>query len=334
MSLLNNVFIALNKDAQCGSLYVEDTTTYPVTLGSSRVRTDLGIAIFYSKDDFVTVLADLSNSDLGWTFSVDNNSTYIVKAFIVLSWIAGSYTDDEIVYYENFFYQNQSGGATTGIPGVSVDWVELDSADYLLFETELETGSGDFGYTLQSESFDCPLFSIEMTEEHKFVVSDNSGGATINSAKLYDIRDSVIESLTFSSNLASFTTTNNFCGYVYILYDDSEIALLPVIDMIYAKDCGIELTKYIMCACSDPCDEDCYEDDYIKQKRTELLNLNSLLFAINGFIYTDRIKYMGIVSYNSERKDFISKIGEMIEQLNVITERCGLCSSSESNITT
>src|SRR3989304_1272756 len=310
MAQLNDFQIALDKSSNCGYITVQDLTTYPY---STKERSEIGLACFYSDDAFVSSEAILNNSSSDMTFATLNNKTYIVRVFVVDAWENGSYANLVIVWFDCYFYQNQSAGPTAEEPGHGTDWVVLTEDDYAVFELELYTGSSsNYGYVEASEQTTCSLFSIERTGDHEFTVTDNSNGATINYANVYDYEGNLLSEHTFSDSLIGLTLAEDSAQYIEISYNDNDIVQLPIFDLTNARTCMMALTNYIMCSCSDPCDAGCNEDLVIKRKRIELNNLSILYWAILGFVYTDRIKYLGIISSDESRVSFNGSVATMI----------------------
>ena len=349
MSYIGNLIkIEVSKASDCSYIIVEDVTSYPQPLGGvSKSRDDIGLALFYSKDNWSTSDGDLSNptKDSPWIFPTTNNNTYDIGVFVVPVWEDGSYADNYIVYSSRFnkFYINDSGDSTTQTPGYNYspinggnEWTELTIDDYSTFETYLGSAAGDYGYTLGSEVTDCNRFYSQRTGCHEYTIVDNSGGLTVNSITLIDYDEVTIQSgLSFSGGTLDITIEEDGVYILNINYNDNngdeQLMQLPIFDMCDTEICIKAMIRYVLCKCDDPCDENCNEENDIERKRDEINRIIAMYFPIMGYIYTDTAKYLGAMDFSDARSDFMQQVGRMVEQIKVMTERCGLCEDTDNN---
>lgn len=340
MSFLSNVKITLNKEN--GYITVVDSNEYPVTLPGLGVslpyeRDDLAIAIFSSNDSWVTVEGNLTNSYTDWLISVINNVTYGIRAFYVPVWYVASWPQNSIVYYRDTFYRNTFAGVNSARPDTEINWEVLTEDDYTTFETHLYTGSIICGYTEAYQEMDFALFTIQKTDDHTWELEDNSDGSVdVVGVYLKDYEGNLIEELTFSGEKVTITLESDGMYYVQIDYEVGSITtiasyMLTIADLTDMQACGIKLVKYVYCKCSDPCDSNCNEYEAVNKRRTELNNMITLYFAILGLVNTERLQFMGVLNISQDRLDYVHDIGAMIEKLNVISERCALCSDLDTN---
>ena len=338
--------IEVSKASDCSYLIVEDITSYPQILGAvSKDREDLGIALFWTDDNWSSSDGDLSNinQSSSWIITSDNNKTYDIKAFVVPVWDeAITYDDDDIVHKtgdnEGFYINDGVGGTTTQIPGVQYSpttaWSLLDEEDYATFNIQLCVGSGDYGYVTCSETTDCNLFYSRRTGCHEYTITNNSASLTVNSITLVDYDDIVVQSgLSFSGTTLDITIEEDGVYILRINYDDNDgneqKIDLPIFDMCDTETCVKALIRYVLCMCDDPCDFDC--SNGIQKRRDEINKIIALYFAIMGYIYTDTTKYMGAIKFTDTREDYMQQVGRMVEQLKIISERCGLCEDTDNN---
>ena len=93
-------------------------------------------------------------------------------------WFAGSYAANDIVYYEpnEKYYKNTSGGATSGVPGTSSDWEEINSDTFSkaipLDQTgkDTDTTTADVVYDMYRD--DPALYNYQTNVNFNYIAND------------------------------------------------------------------------------------------------------------------------------------------------------------------
>jgi len=153
---------------------------------------------------------------------------------------------------------------------------------------------------------------------------------TITDVHLLDYEQNFIEAFSFASTYINIDLTEYGDGsyIVKIIRDSGLIDYLPIHDISSAQLCYLALFRYILCSCDDPCN-DC--DDGIKARVYDMNSIMSLVDSVKEMVFLEIYQFFGVYSLTDKREDMIEQIGLMIEKLNIITDRCGLCSETESN---
>lgn len=349
--------LAVSTNVVCTYAYVTDHTAYPY---QTKERTELAIALFWSVNSFSSVLGyDITNND-DWYFEVSNGYDYVLHGFLTPIWDSGATynagTKTMILYHEGAWYY-QSADAPSGEPGAhgTTGWPEIDvgledptaapalltiDTLYALFSAALLSGSQDYCYCAVSFETACPDFSIVYRGDHTWRLTDGSAGATIGQIRLIKYDSTVLDtSLTFEGALTldiDLSTYEDGGDGVYIIeiYDDAKnlLARLPIFDFTDTRACYLIAFKYMICKCQDPCDADCIEREKIDQRRDDLIRIHALYNEIVMQVYVDRYQYMGIMSVDDERSEFINSVAKSVELIKEVVDRCGLCTENESNV--
>jgi hypothetical protein len=356
--------LGADPDRDCGFIYISDLSTYPIS-SPARERNELGIALFWSIDEYTNIRGcDLSNSE-EWYISTENNYTFNIKGCIVDIWSSSTTynagTQWKIVWFENYFYI-QSVANPSGQPGASgtTGWslIQIGETDpvgggtiddykdiYDLFEYSLNDQSQNIGWSTINVGINCLLYTLEKTDCHQWNVHDNtSGGVTVSKIQLRTYDNVLLDDeLLFVDNVLSINLENYEGGddgvYVIEIYgsevgdlENSLKAELVIYDLCDSEECYKQLFRYIICKCNDPCDDSDCEDQYnIQEKRYDMNMIWGLYTLIEKYIFLDRYKYLGILTINSQREDFITTVGQMVDKLKIITERCGNCTEDSNN---
>jgi hypothetical protein len=177
-------------------------------------------------------------------------------------------------------------------------------------------------------------FTLSKTGCHTWKLSTDDAMTTAY-IKLYTYMDVLLnDELVFnSSNECSIDLDiydGGGDGAYYIQLTSTDIrpvyTYLCIYDFCDAENCYKALFKYVLCKCTDPCDEDCIEKYQLEQKRLDLELIFALYTDIERNVYNERYKYYGITSINDSRRTLMSQIGRAITKLSVVVDRCGMCS--------
>lgn len=362
MSYLTDFRISADADATCGYVKIKDTSSYPIQ--TTLTRSNIAIALFWSSDEFVTIMGyDVSNTT-EWWIDIQNMIATQLKAWVVNLWSAtGTYnagTLGKIVYHDGLFYY-QSLAVPSGTPGSvgTTGWslIALTETDpvgggtidtsldiYNIFVDSIVTKSQDVGWQNLSIYTDCPPYTIEKEECHLHTITDNSASTITVSAVYLKRWDAVLldDELEFESGALSIDLSIYDDGddgvYTVEIWgqetgdtEDLLKAEIVIFDFCDTEACYKNLFKYIICKCNDPCDEECQEQYDIYERRYDLNLIWGLYHQIERYVYYDRFKYMGILTVNEERETFLSQVGRMIDKLKIIVNRCGKCTDDATN---
>ena len=170
-------------------------------------------------------------------------------------------------------------------------------------------------------------------DEHDWRINFSGLSGTITDVDLLDYDQNTLESITdigssyFNVDISEYGDGSYL---VKITLSDGTIDYYPIFDISDAQACYAALFKYILCNCDDPCD-DC--DDGIRARTHDMNSIRALIDSVKEKVYFERYQWMGIYSLSDTRQDFIEELGLMIDKLNIITDRCGLCSETDTNVT-
>lgn len=319
---------------ECDYIHVEDITTH------APARSSFGIALYCQSGTIGgslsvdSALSDLSSSGDDnyageWYVSTANRMEYEIEMFCVELWVAGTYNPDVVVYYGGNFYVNDAVGTTTDVPGTGSDWLLLDGT---------ETGGYDhFAAAVVAEpttivkdsdftTISCARYELLKTDCHKYTLSDTlSSAVTATAIYIHDYLGALINTLEVPAAGGDVSFELDEDGvYVLTVGDETHV----IYEWCDLRECVTKMVDYILCTADDPCTETCdaFTKTKIRSYRDELNLLLGLYYPMFGMIYTDKMKYVGVLSeIDDDRQLYIEKVGDMIAKMKVITERCGIC---------
>ena len=359
MSYLSAFKISVSPSVDCSYVYVNDVSTYPV---GGSARTEVGIAIFWSVDDFSNVAGMNIVNNYDWYFDTINGSTYTIHAFMVPIWDSGETydgtTNGMIVWHEGYFYMQTNSGPT-GEPGAygGSGWDLLavgetnplpaggtldEDSLYTAFKTRLIDDVFNLGYTEAFTEIDCAAFTVTKTACYEHTIT-NVNSYTVTEVKLYKYTGELLDDeLVFSSGAISIDLEDYDGGddgvfiveITYSLSGARKIAQVPIFEFCGLQECYKAAFKYIQCKCTDPCDSDCLEQEGVEQRRNDAVLLFGLYHQILNQIQIDRLQYAGVMFIDDDRNDYISEVGRNIEKAAEIVARCGLCTDDDTNTVT
>ena len=355
-----NFRIFADPDQDCTYIFIEDLTIYPY---ETLERSDLGVALFYTSDLYTSIDGYDIYNNTDWSIPSTNKTLITIKAFVTDIWSGtatyNSSTEYKIVWHDGYFYY-QSAAIPSGEPGAfgTTGWGliaigETNPLDgtfttgldiYDLFVYSIVTEDQDYTWSEINVETNCPAYSITKTACHKHTITDNSGATiTVGEVKLYRYDGTLLDDeLVFSGgeiniDLEDYTDGDDGVYYVEIWGQEStdtsdELkAQLLIYDLCDAETCYKNLFKYVICKCNDPCDEDCEDTYNIAQRRYDMNLIWGMYKQIEEYITVDKFQYMGMGSIDETRENYVAQVGRMEDKLKVITNRCGLCNSAESN---
>lgn len=351
MSYLSDFIITAERSDDCSSIEISDLTSYPY---STKERDELAIALFWTIDDWTSVEGYNIENDEAWSVDLQNNKTFKFRAYLTPIWDSGGTynagTNGMILFHYTEFYQ-QSLDAPSGEPGAvgTTGWDKLDVGETgiatdealeALFETALKTGSFDYGYTDESITISCSDFVLSKADDHEWTVTNNSGN-DVNSVELKKYDGEILDDeLEFDGTSLSIDLDIYEGGGdgVYILKiahgsPREDYTWLVIYDFSDAENCYVQLFRYVICKCSDPCDVPCNEQNEVEQRKNDMILIKGLMEAINKYIYVDMWQAAGVLKITDTREKFISQVGDMIDKLSIVVGRCGTCDDDETNTT-
>jgi len=331
MGQASGFVISSSAEENCRAITVYDQTDYTAF---GHLREDCGIALFWSKDAFVLdVDGDLSNSTEGWVFPSDTGNTYTIRAYIVPVWdsLHGAYAANSIVYHNLNFYHGsgvKEPGALDGSP-----WVVLDEDDHTTFETHLYTGAIDYGYTEILEELTCDKYTLSKTACYEYELSFAASlvARTITITK-YDgtvLDPAYTDTIAIADTTIDIDLTSYEDGvYLLTIIESGEpnynIVIYEICTLI---SCGTSLLDSLFQTDVDPCCEDC-DDDISEVMWKQRHDLNQMIFYLAyvlAYINVDSIEYLGVFDISTDRQTMINRVGDYVDKLLVIADRCGLC---------
>lgn len=318
-------------------ILVTDITDY-----LNFTREEYAIALFVMHEDIGTTpvldpdMTDYTNPGITgapgeWYIPITNKQRYEIEVFLIEVWDALSpaypYAANAVVYEAGNFYVNIHGGGCATQPSADpTDWQLLDetkAGGYDYFNTAIvspydwrakDTVTEDVDYQqFVITRTDCHIYNIHntTTESYDLIVTNYLG------EEIFTVDD-----ITDTDYAVTLEEDN-----VYIFQMDSEFYV--EIDFCDLKNCIAKLIKYVLCNCDDPCAEPC--SDVVRKRveryRSTLNKMMALWYPLLSYVYYDRMKYVGIFSdpVGMERYDYITKVGEMIDKLELLTGDCGSC---------
>jgi len=357
--------LSTGTNVDCGFIFIQDVTTYPVF--TDKTRDDLGFALFWSVDDFSNILGYDIGNGTDWYLDSNDYNSFQIQLFVVNIWDSLETYDAStyrcIVWHEDGFYMQKTNGAVTTEPGTvagETNWALLgigetdpvnggtiddDETLYSLFYESLYTQAQEQGISLIYVKTNCPLFSLQKNDCHEWTVFDRSGSSiTVSEVKLLKYDGTLLDDeLEFSDDELSINLGDYEGGDdgVYLLEiwgqelgdtTDELKATLIIYDLCDSEECYKQLFRFVICKCNDPCnDTDCNEQYDIEERRYDMNMIWGLYNSIAGYVFTDKWKYMGVLTITEDRMTFITQVGRMIDKLKVVSSRCGMCDDEATN---
>jgi len=333
MAFLESFVLSSSNENNCTNIVVYDQTDYS-TWVPGVLRSDCGIALFWSTDGFVSDSnGELSNSGDGWNILSESPNTYTIKGYIVPIWSAGAYLINSIVFHENYFYHATAGTSTEPGTGSGAVWTLLDEDDYSTFNTYVGAGSIDYGYTTIIEDLTCSKYTLSKTTCYEYELSFAASAVT-KTITITKYDGTAIDGWSNISITAGETTANidiaTWGDGVYIMTieeageDDYNIVIYELCTVLA---CGTSLLDNLFQADVDPCCDDC-DDDITETMWKQRHDLNSMIYYLGylfAYINVESITYIGYGDVGTTRQGYINRIGDYIDKLLVITDRCGEC---------
>ena len=351
--------ISLDKSLT-GYLSISDITTY-----SAGQRDLTGIMMFWSKDAFATdVNLDQSNADQ-WTVPALAQKTYNVYGFYCYVWAAANNVNIvhyDIVFYQGYFYIKTTVGTinpSTSPTNPAVDSTDftplvvggsltmggvtttLTAADiYALVVNAVALADTNSAVATSTTFIDRDAFTLSKQDCLSWLVSINID-CTVARVRLLNYDGSILEDniavtgTTVNVDLSAYGDGSYTVEIAYItqvqqgldIPDYWTIVSIPILEVCNANACYTKLFKYVLCKCDDPCN-DC-ED--LKAKWHDLHTIRELITSINNMVYLERSQFIGLYPITTSQADLLSDIGQMIDKLKLVTDRCGLCGKGDSN---
>lgn len=158
---------------------------------------------------------------------------------------------------------------------------------------------------------------------HTVTVKDTDG--TYQQTYTTDITNSEYVDIVFPHDgIYTVEVANEVTGTVktYIVYE-----------LCALMECYRALVLKVLCNEDDPCCENCdpNKKEKLKQDRAELNKLVALYITLFAFVQKDKINYQGIFTVNDERQLQLEYISGIMDQINIITARCGECEQVKIN---
>ena len=344
MPQLNNLYVVANAAGECSYIAVSDDNNYPVTLdGSDYNQDELAYAIAIYRNGTIQYMNVSAGS--AWAFTIIPGQDWDVYVYACKVFTSadktGAGTAGTIYWrYQNFW--QKLADVVVSSPGDDADpleWTMIDIAGAMtisvvaaLFLASLVTDGHGIGFKVINVSSKCQGgFTVVQNDCHQWTIT-NSAGYTINSATLYKYDGTTVqEDLTFDDNELAITLEEDGVYFVQIEHSTIETAFIPIFDLCEAKTCYKNLFRYYMCACDDPCDENCAEAQKISQREKDLKLIQGAIMQIEMMVYMDRSQYFDSYTMEDTREAFITEVGVLVEKLKLATSRCGLCEEEESN---
>lgn len=338
MAFLTDFILSSSNQDNCSTIVVYDQTDYS-TWVSGAARADCGIALFWSTDGFATSYGDLSNSTDGWSIVSSSPNTYTINGYIVPVWdgTAVPYINNSIVFSEldNTFYHNSSGGNNSTQPGThaSVGWTALTTSSYSTFNTHVGSGALDYGYTSIQEELTCDKYTLTKLScyEYELSFSASTVDKTITVTKYNDTAlDGWVDITVTAGDLTADIDLATWGDGVYKLtivetgQDDYNIIIYELCTILA---CGTNLLDTLFQADVDPCCEDC-DDDITETMWRQRHDLNQMIYYLGyllAYINVESVSYLGVFDVDSTRQEYVNRVGDYVDKLLVIADRCGEC---------
>ena len=348
--------ISLDKSSN-GYLGITDITTY--TAGQRNLT---GIQVFWSSDAFAAdVNFDQSNSD-NWQVPAAAQQTYTVQGFYSYTWDVlnnVSVGPFGIVLYNGYFYIKKTAGTlnpstapldpmldgtnwTPFVLGKACNLSAIGGSNYTAL-TEADMYAVCVLSTQQVGTTTATVASVTLIDQDAFVLTKQDCeswqveiniNCTLINAELIDYDGTVLVSNIAPSGTIIPIDLSSFGDGSYtvkITYDDpiSQVTtwvMIPILEVCNANACYDLLFKYVLCKCDDPCDP--CENLYTKWH--DLLLIRELVTSINQMVDLQHSQFVGLYPITQSEGDLLTDIGQMIDKLKLVTDRCGLCTDAEN----
>jgi hypothetical protein len=190
---------------------------------------------------------------------------------------------------------------------------------------------------------DRDAFVLSKQDCEKWDVAININ-CTVARMRLYDYDgtmltdDFSVDGTTVHIDLSPYGDGSYTFEIAYILPSGGDIGIpanwlivqIPILEVCNANACYTKLFKYTICKCDNPCDP--CEDLTAKQR--DMLLIRELVTSINQMVNLQRSQYIGIYPITKSESDLLTDIGQMIDKLKLVTDRCGLCGRTDDNTIT
>ena len=354
--------ISLDK-SQNGYLGITDITTY--TTGQRDLT---AIQMFWSSDSFAAdVNLDQSNAD-SWNVPASAQLTY--TAYGAYSYVFDpsnnvNLTAWAITFYGGYFYikytvgtinpstaaltppQDPTNWALLAV-GQAVDLTNIGGSNYAsltkadIYAITVESATQTLPTTTTNASvtfIDQDAFVLSKQDCEKWDVAVNIN-CTIARTLLLDYdgtaleSDFVVDGTTIHVDLSAYGDGSYTLEIDYILPSGDlnipttwMVVTIPILETCNANACYTKLFKYTLCKCDDPCDP--CED--LTSKQRDMLTIRELVTSINQMVNLQHSQYVGLYPITQSESDLLTDIGQMIDKLKIVTDRCGLCGKTDSN---
>jgi hypothetical protein len=173
-------------------------------------------------------------------------------------------------------------------------------------------------------------YTRKKTDDHYWVVEYDEVGNPILDCFLLDAGMNRLKPLPFDSSRVDVDLVGYGDGMyvIQVRRQSGAVAYVVIADFSDAYSCYKALFRYILCRCSDPC-QDCDED--MKARMYDMNSIMALVETLREMVLLEKAQYAGIYSMSVARRSMVDEMGAMMDKLHVITSRCGLCSGSETN---
>ena len=338
-----------------GYLKITDITTY--TTGQ---RDLFGIMMFWSTDDFVSNFNLDQSNYTSWNVSALAQDTYNIVGLWFYAWNVNNNVDlsqGAIVWWNGYFYilignttLNPSTGYANNPALDTINWAPLIVGATFTFDggaTYTNITVQDI-YNLSTPAYyaesvvyiDTDSFVLTKTDCLKWNIHVNLS-CTVARVRLINYDGTVLyesTDITDKDIPIDLTEWGDGSYQVEIAYVTGQGQMLvpldwifvyiPILEVCQANACYVKLFKYTICHCDNPCD-DC---DELKAKLHDMYMIRELITTINQMVNLDRSQFIGIYPITTSQSDLLSDIGQMIDKLKMITDRCGLCGHEKLDI--
>jgi len=339
-----------------GYLTVKDITTY-----TSGQRALTGIMMFWSVDNFATDFNVDQSNGLQWVIPATALDTYNIYGLFNYTWDSQNNVDfyqGAIVLYNNVFYILTTAGPIN--PSTAIVTPALDATNwsplvvgqpltigsfttasllvsdiYNLSVSSTSTGHPTSVSTTQVTYIDTEPFVLTKVDCLKWNVHVNISN-TIARIQIINYDQTVLESVDvpigtdLPIDLTEWGDGSYTIEIAYIggsgnisIPNTWTIFTLPLIEVCQANACFQELFKKTLCDCDNPCDE--CED---KSEEHDMHMIRDLVTALNNTTISTVSQLIGIYTLSQSQYDLLTDIGQMIDKLKMITNRCGLCGNN------
>jgi len=172
-------------------------------------------------------------------------------------------------------------------------------------------------------------YTTKKIDDHKWEI-DFLVGDPVTEVSLLDVELNLLEILSFEDTSVNVDLVEYGDGTYLIKFVRTSLVeeYVPIFDLTDSFACYKALFAYILCSCDDPCN-DC--DDGIREREYDMNSIMALMINLKEMIYLEKYQYMGIYSVNDTRESLLGEIGAMIDKLQIISDRCGLCDENSTN---